>query len=310
MRRPRVTVLGSMNMDISVRVPRLAGPGETVLGAAARLQPGGKGANQAVAAARLGATVRMVGCCGDDDFGATCRAALAAAEVDGSGIRAVPRTVTGLALIAVDEAGENTITVAPGANALAGEPEVAAALAAPAEVLVLSAEIPLATAAAAVNRAHAAGVSTVLNLAPVPAGADRLLASGVDWLVVNVPEAGTLLGRALAGQGPVVAAAADLAAAGARHVVITAGPDGAVLSGAAGDHVVPGLRVEAVDSVGAGDAFVAALAVAVAVGVDAVRAVRLACAAAATAVTRPGAQPGLPRGADVLAVTGVRWPLG
>jgi ribokinase len=310
MGRPRVTVLGSVNMDISVSVPRLAGPGETVLGSAARMQPGGKGANQAVAAARLGATVRMAGCCGDDDFGATCRAALAAAGVDGSGIRPVPRTVTGLALIAVDAAGENTITVAPGANALASEPEVAAALAAPAEVLVLSAEIPLATAAAAVDRARAAGVTTVLKLAPVPAGADRLLASGVDWLVVNVPEAAALLGRALAGPGPVLAAAADLAAAGARHVVITAGPDGAVLSGAAGDHVVPGLRVAAVDSVGAGDAFVAALAVTVAAGLDAVRAVQLACAAAATAVTRPGAQEGLPRGADVLAVTGVRWPLG
>ncbi len=310
MQRPRVTVLGSMNMDISVSVPRLAGPGETVLGSAARLQPGGKGANQALAAARLGAAVRMAGCCGDDDFGAACRGALAAAAVDVSGIRTVSRAVTGLALIAVDEAGENSITVAPGANALAGEPEVAAAFAAPAAVLVLSAEIPLATAAAALERARAAGVTAVLNLAPVPAGAGRLLAPGVDWLVVNVPEAGILLGRTLAGQAAVAAAAAELAAAGARHVVITAGPDGAVLSGAAGDQVVPGLRVEAVDSVGAGDAFVAALAVTVAAGVEAVQAVRLACAAAATAVTRPGAQEGLPRGADVLAVTGVRWPLG
>ncbi|MBO0775344.1 MAG: ribokinase, partial [Actinobacteria bacterium] len=192
---PRVTVLGSLNTDISVTVPRLPGPGETVLGPAAVIGPGGKGANQAVAAARLGAAVRMVGCTGDDDFGRRLAAGLAADEVDASGVRAVAGATSGLALISVDAAGENAITVAAGANALAGEDEVAAAFAGGCDVLVLSAEIPAEVLAAALARARAAGVTSVLNLAPVPPGAAALLAGGVDWLVVNVPEASAVLNR-------------------------------------------------------------------------------------------------------------------
>src|SRR5580693_7288902 len=187
---PRVTVLGSLNIDISVSVPRLAGPGETVLGADARLQPGGKGANQALAAARLGASVRMVGCCGADDFGDSCRAALGGAGVDVTAVRVIEQVSTGLALISVDQAGENSIIVAPGANGLAGPAEAAAALAVPGDALVLSAEIPVAVLAEALRRAGVAGVLTVLNLAPVPPGAGSLLTAGVDWLVVNAPEAG------------------------------------------------------------------------------------------------------------------------
>ena len=126
-KRPRVTVLGSLNMDISVTVPRLPGPGMTVLGSAARFSPGGKGANQAVAAARLGAEVRMVGCVGDDDFGRQLLADLRAEGVDTDAVRTVPGAPTGLAMIAVDEAGENLIIVAPGANHQVGPPEVARA---------------------------------------------------------------------------------------------------------------------------------------------------------------------------------------
>ncbi|MGP8000429.1 MAG: ribokinase [Streptosporangiaceae bacterium] len=305
---PRVTVLGSLNMDISVSVPRLAGPGETVLGSAARLQPGGKGANQALAAARLAASVRMVGCCGADDFGIACRAALRDGGVDVSGIRVVGGASTGLALISVDQAGENSIIVAPGANALAGPPEVTAALAAPGDALLLSAEIPVAVLAGAAGRARAAGMLTVLNLAPVPPGAGPLLAAGVDWLVVNGPEAGGLLGQPVTGPDQARSAAAALAGNGPRHVVITLGAAGAVLAGAAGPHTVPGFTVRPVDSVGAGDAFVAGLGVAAAAGVPPAEAVRLACAAGATAVTRTGAQDGLPTPADVLTATGVRWP--
>lgn len=304
---PRVTVLGSLNMDISVSVPRLAGPGETVLGSAVRLQPGGKGANQALAAARLGASVRMVGCCGADDFGVTCRAALSGAGVDVSAVRVAGQASTGLALISVDPAGENSIIVAPEANGLAGPAEAAAALAGPADALVLSAEIPVAVLTGALAQARAAGVLTVLNLAPVPPGAGPLLAAGVDWLVVNGPEAGVLLGEPVTGAGAPAAAVA-LAGLGPAHVVITLGPAGAVLGGAAGTHTVPGFTVPSVDSVGAGDAFVAALGVAVAAGVPPAEAVRLACAVGAAAVTRPGAQDGLPAPADVLAATGVHWP--
>ncbi len=291
---PRVTVLGSLNMDISVSVPRLAGPGETVLGAAARLQPGGKGANQALAAARLGASVRMVGCCGADDFGAACRAALRDGAVNVTAVRVIQQASTGLALISVDPAGENSIIVAPGANGLAGPAEAAAALAGPADALVLSAEIPVAVLTEALRRARAAGVRTVLNLAPVPPEAGPLLAAGVDWLVVNAPEAGVLLGQPVTGPDGARSAAGALAGKGPRHVVITLGPAGAVLDGVAGRHAVPGFSVASVDSVGAGDAFAAALGVAAAAGVPPAEAVRLACAVGATAVTRPGAQDGLP----------------
>ncbi len=306
---PRITVLGSLNMDISVTVPRLAGPGETVLGSAARLQPGGKGANQAVAAARLGAQVRMAGCCGDDDFGRTLRSALEDAGVDAGAVRVLAGVASGLALITVDAAGENSITVAPGANGLAGPAEAAASAAVPCDALILSAEIPVPVLAAALGRARAARVMTVLNLAPAPPGASALLAAGVDWLIVNAPEAGAILGRAVTDPAGAQAAAADLAGAGAAHVVITLGRDGAVLAGRDAALAVPGFSVTSVDSVGAGDAFVAALGVGVASGLTPPEAVRLACAVAATAVTRPGAQDGLPTGADVLAVTGVRWPL-
>lgn len=306
---PRITVLGSLNMDISVTVPTLAGPGETVLGSAARLQPGGKGANQAVAAARLGASVRMAGCCGDDDFGRTLRSALEAAGVDVAAVRIVRGVPSGLALITVDATGENSITVAPGANGLAGPPEAAASAAAPSDALILSAEIPVPVLAAALDQARAANVMTVLNLAPAPPDASGLLAAGVDWLIVNAPEAGAILGRPVADPAGAQAAAADLAGASGGHVVITLGRDGAVLAGPDTALAVPGFSVRSVDSVGAGDAFVAALGVAVASGAAPPEAVRLACAVAATAVTRPGAQEGLPSGADVLAATGVRWPL-
>jgi ribokinase len=306
---PRVTVLGSLNMDISVSVPRLAGPGETVLGAAARVQPGGKGANQALAAARLGASVRMVGCCGADDFGVSCRAALGDAGVDLAAVRVAGEASTGLALISVDPAGENSIIVAPGANGLAGPAETAAALAGAADALVLSAEIPVAVLTGALGQARAAGVLTVLNLAPVPPGAGPLLAAGVDFLVVNAPEAGVLLGQPVTGPDGARSAAVDLAGLGPTHVVITLGAAGAVLGGAAGTHTVPGFTVPSVDSVGAGDAFVAALGVAAAAGVPPAEAVRLACAAGAAAVTRPGAQDGLPTPPDVLAATGVHWPV-
>jgi ribokinase len=195
-----------MNMDISVTVPRLPGPGATVLGSAARFAPGGKGGNQAVAAARLGAWARMVGCVGDDDFGAQLTGALRAESVDTSAVRLVPEMASGLALITVDPNGENMITVASGANQAVGDTEVSAALAAPDGVLVISAEIPGPAIAAALARAAAGRVTCVLNLAPAPApaAAARLLSGGVDWLVLNEPEAasgGWPGGRTARGRG-------------------------------------------------------------------------------------------------------------
>ncbi|HKA98117.1 MAG TPA: PfkB family carbohydrate kinase [Streptosporangiaceae bacterium] len=312
-----MTVVGSLNTDISLAVPHLPGPGETVLSAAgAAIGGGGKGANQAVAAARLGAAVRMVGCCGDDEFGTGLRAGLAAEGVDASGVRVVAGAASGLALITVDAAGENAIAVAAGANGLAGPDEIAAAFAGPCDVLVASAEIPAAVLAGVLGRAREAGVTCVLNLAPVPDGAAGLLAGGVDWLVVNEQEAAVVLGWAVTGPQEAPAAASALAGTGAGNVVITLGAAGAVLApapdapGGSGAAAVPGFSVASVDSVGAGDAFVAALAVALAAGVGPLAAVRAACAAGAAATTRRGAQAALPRPADVLTATGTPWPVG
>jgi ribokinase len=312
--RPVVTVLGSLNTDISLLVPHLPGPGETVLAsAAATFGAGGKGANQAVAAARLGADVRMVGCCGDDGFGARLQAGLAAEGIGVTGLRAVPGVASGLALITVDPAGENSIAVAAGANGLAGDVEVAAAFAQPCDVLVLSAEIPAGVLGAALRRARAGRVRTVLNLAPVPGAAAGLLAECPDWLVVNAQEGAALAGRLDATPADEVALGRDIAAGlaaglGGGHAVVTLGAAGAVLAGPSGTSAVPGFRVTAVDTVGAGDAFVGALAVALASGLDPAAAVTAACAAGAAAATRRGAQAALPRPADVLAATGFSWP--
>ncbi|MDQ2816231.1 MAG: PfkB family carbohydrate kinase, partial [Actinomycetota bacterium] len=249
--RLQLTVLGSLNMDISVTVPRLPAPGATVLGSAAVFTPGGKGANQAVAAARLGAGVRMVGCVGDDDFGRQVRAALDTEGVDAAAVRIVDGVATGLAMISVDQAGENLITVASGANREVGAAEAAKAVSSSADVLVISAEIPVAAIRAAL--AQAGRTRCVLNLAPAPPEAAAIVAGGVDWLVVNESEAASVLGRDVNGLRDASPAAAELVAAGARHVVITAGAHGAVLAVPGSDPVtIEAFRVQAVDTDGAG----------------------------------------------------------
>ena len=309
--RPQVTVLGSLNMDISVTVPRLPEPGATVLGSPARFTPGGKGANQAVAAARLGAAVRMAGCVGDDDFGRRLLAALRAEGIATEDVRTVPRVPTGLAMISVDPAGENLITVAPGANHEVGAGEVAAAASRPGDVLVICAEIPLPAIREALARAR--GPRCILNLAPAPPEAAAIVADGVDWLVVNEIEAGAVLGRKVEGLQDAAEAAAGLLAVGARQAVVTAGAHGAALAPGTGTQgaplIIKAFRVEAVDTVGTGDTFVGALAVALAAGVPPAEAVRAAAAAGAAAATRHGAQAGMPHPADIRAATGLTWPV-
>jgi ribokinase len=311
-KRPKVTVLGSLNMDISVTVPRLPGPGATVLGSAAQFTPGGKGANQAVAAARLGADVRMVGCVGDDDFGRRLLAALRAEGIDADRVRVVPKVPTGLAMIAVDQSGENLIIVAPGANHQVGPADVDKAAASNHDILVLSAEIPAPAIAQALAQTPG---RKILNLAPAPDNAAELVATAgehLDWLVVNESEAAAILGHPVSGLANAKKAATELTAKGPRHAVVTAGAHGAALASAdAPDGVhTEGFTVTAVDTVGAGDTFVGALAVALAAGVSPPEALRAAAAAGAAAVTRHGAQAAMPRPADILAATGLTWPAG
>jgi ribokinase len=315
----RLAVLGSLNMDITVSVDRLPGPGATVLGSAARFTPGGKGANQAVAAARLLTgphpitgphSVTMAGCVGDDAFGAQLLAALSDECIDTGGVRVLPGTPSGIAMITVDATGENMITVAPGANAAAGDTELDAVIAARPDVLVISAEIPRRVIEAALTTAVVApGTSiTMLNLAPAPPEAAALISRGIDWLVVNESEAAAVLGHPVTGLTGAASAAAELATRGPRTAVVTAGAAGAAMAGEAGTATVPGFKIHAVDTVGAGDTFVGALAVAIAAGISPVEALRAASAAAATAATRPGAQSGMPRPADIEPVTGYPWP--
>ncbi|MFO7545399.1 MAG: ribokinase [Trueperaceae bacterium] len=191
MTRPRVTVVGSANVDLVVRVPRHPAPGETVLGSAYQRHPGGKGANQAVAAARLGAEVRFVGRVGDDEFGARLRAALEADGIDTSALRQDPAP-TGVAFIQVDEQGENAIVVAPGANHALTPADVDPASIEGADVVLLQLEIPLATVVEAARVARAAGAQVVLNAAPI-AALPGAVWDFVDVLLVNESEAAGLL---------------------------------------------------------------------------------------------------------------------
>jgi ribokinase len=282
-----IAVVGSINLDLVVAVDRHPAPGETVVGGDCRQLPGGKGANQAVAAARLGSEVAMVGRVGADAQGAWLRDGLWTERVDVEHVREDRVAPTGVAMIAVDARGENTIVVSPGANARVDARDVAAAsdVVRGAEVVLVQHEVPAAAVAAAIATA---GGTVVLNPAPA-----RGLAAPVDVLVPNRGELETLAG----GRGDPVTLARSITAA--RAVVVTLGEEGAVVVEGDRAERVRAPHVEAVDSTGAGDAFCGALAEAMAGGATVVEAARWAVRVAAVSVTRPGAQGGLPRREDV-----------
>lgn len=294
---PRITVVGSANVDLVVRVPHLPAPGESVIGSAFMQTLGGKGANQAVAAAKLGAQVIFVARVGDDSFGATCIESYQAAGVATHAIQRTPQTATGIAVIGVADDGENSIMVAPGANMTLtpADVEAAAQEIRTADVLLVQLEIPEETVRTAVEIAHAAGVKIVLNPAPfrpVP----RSILEKVSVLTPNETEAAHLLGRQPAHDEDL---AKEILGLGAQSAVITLGADGALVAGSWGYTRVPAFKVKPVDTTGAGDAFNAGLGVALAEGKALDQAVRFAAAAAAVAVTRVGAQPSMPTRADV-----------
>lgn len=272
----RIVVVGSLNADLVVRTERFPDPGETVAGADLVVGPGGKGANQAVAAGRLGGDVAMVGAVGADAHGTLVRDAVAAAGVDVSRVAVRDEVSTGTAVITVDAAAENTIVVSPGANRTLTGADVAGGALDGASVLTMCLEIPLDTVLAAARSARAAGASVLLNLSPygeVPAELLEL----TDVLVVNEHEAELL------GAHPV------------PRSIVTRGAQGCVVRDGATDRAtdpvtVPATRVTPVDSTGSGDAFLAAVAVRLAAGDDLAAAARYAVRAGAFAVTRPGAQ--------------------
>jgi ribokinase len=295
-RRPRVAVVGSANMDLVVDAPTLPRPGETVLGGTFRTAPGGKGANQAVAATRAGARCDLVGAVGDDAFGAALRESLHTAGVGLDRLRTVPGP-SGVALIAVDAKAENLIVVAPGANGeLAGLDDGDRAAIAAADVLLCQLEVPLPTVAEAAAAARAAGTAVVLNAAPARA-LDADVLAGVDLLVVNEGEAAAIAAGD-AGAPPDRLAEALLARV--PRVVLTLGARGAAYADRDGLRLaVRAPRVAAVDTTGAGDAFAGALAVAWAGGGPTARSLEWACAAGAACARRPGASTALPTRAEI-----------
>ncbi len=291
---PRIVVVGSSNTDLVVRAPALPGPGETVLGSAFLVAPGGKGANQAVAAARLGGRVTLVARLGADEFGDRALAALGREGVDTTFVARDAEAASGVALIVVSESGENAIAVAPGANMrlTAADVDRAAPAIREADMLLLQLETPLPTVRHAATLAMRAGVPVILN--PAPAAPLGELLSRVSVLTPNEPEAAALTGGSASGVDADRQAALRLHASGVRDVVITLGREGALMEGEAGSGHVPGCAVTAVDTTAAGDAFNGALAVALAEGASLGRAVRFANRAAALSTTEPGAQSSLP----------------
>ena len=293
--QPNVVVLGSANLDIVVPVPHHPATGETVLGGHHDRIPGGKGANQAVAAARLGARVAMVGRVGSDDAGGTLRAALQEAGVDCRHLAVDGQAASGLALIGVDRSGDNTIIVSPGANHRVGPDDVAAAapLLASAAVTLVQLEVPAMAVEAA---AAASGGTVVLNPAPASLLSAALL-ERVDVLVPNRIELAQLAGSAEAdGLMAVEEMARGLPVS---TVVVTLGADGAILVSGGDALFLPAPPVEVVDTTGAGDAFCGAIAEALARGVAIDEATARAVHAGSLATTRRGAQPSLPTGAQV-----------
>ena len=293
-------MIGSANVDFTVALSRLPRPGETVSGGTLLVNHGGKGANQAVAARRLGAEVRMIGCIGADSSGAQVHKRLAEQGIGVEGLMSVSEAATGTALIAVDGEGRNQSAVAPGANhrltvAMAQAHEAVIAWA---EVLLCQLEVPLVVVRWALETARRHEVPTILNPAPAQPLGDEILALASS-LTPTESEASSLSGRPVEDLESAREAAERLAARGAGRVLVTLGGRGILaLDGGTALHF-PAFPITPVDTTAAGDAFNGALAVGLAAGGDLEQAVPLASAAAALACTKRGAQDSLPYRADV-----------
>ncbi|MGH3107196.1 MAG: ribokinase [Rubrobacter sp.] len=290
-----VFVAGSINQDFVLSVERRPAPGETVTDARLATHNGGKGANQAAAAALLGASVAFLGRVGDDGFGGPLVRGLSEKGVDTGLVQEVPGSSTGAAFITVTPDGENAITVAPGANRrlTAQDVDDASESIEGAQVLVAQMEIPPEVVLRAVEVAAGSGTRALVNLAP-PFEVPRALLEKLDPLVVNEHEAAFLLGERVEGVDGALDAAPRLLSLGPASVVVTLGEDGAVFSGSEAAKHLPAPRVEVVDTTGAGDAFVGALSARLAEDAPLENAVAYAVRAGAAAVTEAGAQGALP----------------
>jgi len=311
--RPRVLVVGSINMDLIVRCSRAPRAGETVHGIAFSTAGGGKGANQAVACSRLGAETHMVGRVGEDAFGEQLRRELAAAGVEVTGVAVEQGVATGVALIVLEEGGENRIVVVAGANGRVGEAEVeqARAMMERVDTVLMPLEVPLAVVKAVAEGARERGVRCVLDAgAATPEAVEMRLPAVVEVISPNELEAETLTGIKVRGVEEARAAAQRLRGMGAREVVIKLGAQGCYWLGANGEAHVPAFSITPVDSTAAGDAFTACLAVGLAEGRPMVEAMRRANAAGALACLKLGAQPSMPTAAEVESFLSAAEPRG
>lgn len=297
---PHIVVIGSVNMDLMLHCHDLPRPGETVLGREFMQTPGGKGSNQAVAASRLGVKVYFVGCAGDDTFGHESRDMLKADGIDIRHLHLVRGAATGVAMIMIDRGGENCIALAPGANNALTCQHIDAAddIIASAGIVVCQFESPLQTVLHAIKVAQRHKVPFLLNPAPVRDISVREL-NGLDLLILNTVEAASLSGLVVLSPQDALIAARNLRGLGVANVIITMGKDGAVVAEDTGISHYPAPTVRAVDTTGAGDTFVGAIAVGLSRGNAMSEAVAFAQRAAAHSVTRRGAQASMPRLADL-----------
>lgn len=301
-RSVHVVVVGSINMDLIACVTKLPQQGQTVPGKELLELPGGKGANQAVAAARLGARVTFIGRVGDDDFGNRLLDGLRREGIDTTYVTATQHCSSGVAIVCVDDQGENSIVVIPGANGKLSPEDIAASetAIATADVMLVQLETPQETVATAIAAARRHGVTTLLDPAPAPGQMLPELLN-VDVLCPNESEAAAISGVPVQTAAEAKIAAEQLQNRGAKHVIITRGKYGALLC----DDIrrcasVAPFAVSAIDSTAAGDAFAAGLGVALAEVADIQRAVDWGCAAGALAASRRGAQQAMPTRAEVL----------
>ncbi|MGH8349144.1 MAG: ribokinase, partial [Pseudomonas sp.] len=292
-----------LNMDLVTRAPRLPKGGETLIGQSFATVSGGKGANQAVAAARLGAEVSMIGCVGNDAYGEALRGALLAERIDCQAVSTVDGS-SGVALIVVDDSSQNSIVIVPGANGALTAEAIGRfdSVIQAADVLICQLEVPDASVGHALKRGRELGKTVILNPAPVSRPLPSDWYASIDYLIPNESEASALSGLAVDSLETAQAAAIRLIALGAGKVIITLGAQGSLFADGQRFEHFPAPAVKAVDTTAAGDTFVGGFAAALAAGKDEAQAIRFGQVAAALSVTRAGAQPSIPFLSEVQAL--------
>ncbi len=293
-----IVVIGSLNADLVVRAAHFPAPGQTIQGEDLATIPGGKGANQAVAAARLGASVAMIGRVGADAFGSMLIENLKQNHVDARHVLRDGSAATGTAIIVVDSAGENSIVLSPGANARVDEQDIEVGSLAGARLLLLQFEIPMQSVVYAARIAKEKRIGVILNPAPGREIPDELL-KNTDYILPNQTELAVVTGKRISGAESLESAARSLLERGARNVIVTLGEKGALIVNRLGKQYVPSYKVKPVDTTAAGDAFIGGMAVALLHRKSLKNAVKYACACGALATTKFGAQPSLPTAQEV-----------